>query len=222
MEVAASAVPPAAPVAAPAAGAASTALTGAVATPPAGDKAAAAVPPPAAAATDGKTPAAVAATPAELELKLPDGFKADDAALGAFKAHAKEFGLKSEQAQKLFDLYAGSQKAAEAARVAEQEQQQKTWVEAIKADQDIGGARLDASVQSARKAMQRFGSPELKTFLEESGLGNHPELVRAFAKAGRLLAEDSVAGSSNNGAATPANSEEALHRQLYPSMFPKG
>jgi hypothetical protein len=33
-------------------------------------------------------------------------------------------------------------------------------------------------------------SPEGKKFLDDTGLGNHPELVKAWASVGALLAED--------------------------------
>ena len=36
-----------------------------------------------------------------------------------------------------------------------------------------------------------FATPELKKALNETGFGNHPELVRLFVKIGKSLSEDS-------------------------------
>jgi hypothetical protein len=48
--------------------------------------------------------------------------------------------------------------------------------------------------------MQQFGTPELKAALEQTGMGNHPELVRLFAKVGKAMGEDSlVAGGKSSG-----------------------
>jgi hypothetical protein len=50
-------------------------------------------------------------TPVEVEFKVPEGVKPDDALIAQFKPIAKELGLKSEGAQKLVDLYAATVKA---------------------------------------------------------------------------------------------------------------
>lgn len=116
--------------------------------------------------------------PAEIDLKLPDGFAKDDPLIGDFTKTAKDLGLKSESAQKLFDLYAGA-KAAEAKALNESlSAQTKQWVDSIKADKEFGGENFKASLVFANKAIDRFGSPELRQALTASGLGNHPEVVK--------------------------------------------
>lgn len=168
----------------------------------------------------GEKPAEPPAAPAELELKVPDGVQVDTASLDAFKAVAKESGIKGEQAQKILDVYVKAQ--AEAAKKAD-EAWEKTvtgWESQLKADKDIGGTNFDANIGKARKALDKYGTPELKKYLYESGLGNHPELVRAFVKVGAAISEDTVAG----GAApqpTSNESQEDFLRRNYPSMFPK-
>jgi hypothetical protein len=156
--------------------------------------------------------------PVALEVKFPEGFAADDALVGKFKPLAQELGLDSPKAQKLVDLFVEAQTAAAQKAEAEVERQHKVWTESLKADKEFGGAEFDASVQVARKAMVKFASPELRTFLEETGLGNHPELVRFAYRIGKSIAEDSVAGTTGAGTQTPQNSDAALHRALYPSM----
>lgn len=214
---------------APAAGA--TALTGAApaaagtAQPPPIAQAGPSTPPGASAETavaGGKS--AAEATPAALELKLPDGFEPNDELLTQFKAHATELGLKSEGAQKLFDLYAGAQAAQAKAQSDAAEAQHKGWLEALKTDKEVGGAQFEANKQTAFKAMVKFGAndPELRELLN-SGLGDHPALVRLMYRVGKSIDEDSISGTSSgagNGKAGPM-SDEALALAMYPKMLAK-
>lgn len=150
-----------------------------------------------------------------IELKLPDGFVADEAAVKAFKASAADLGLDSGKAQKLFDQYVGLEvsraKAAEAAFIA----QDSKWAAEIAADPEIGGPKQKESVMHARRALKAFGGAAVSQLLAQAGLGNHPTLVRAFVKMGKALAEDSVSGTSSPAGAPAAPSLVDL---LYPTM----
>ena len=48
------------------------------------------------------------------------------------------------------------------------------------------GKGLDAVTQTSARALDRFGTPELRKFLDESGLGNNPEVVKFTYKIGAL------------------------------------
>lgn len=157
-----------------------------------------------------------AAPPAELELKFPDGVQVDTALVDSFKALAKESGLAAPAAQKLADLYVDAQSRAAKAQAEAFDRQQKAWESELRSDKDMGGPAFDANVSTARRAIERFGSPALKQLLNDTGLGNHPELARFALRVGRALAEDSVAGASAASQAT--QSEDAMLAALYPSM----
>lgn len=170
--------------------------------------------------TDAKVEGTEAPKAAELELKLPDGLKGDDPTIGQFREVAKELGLKSDGAQKIFDLYVGAQQAARQAAVEKYEQQQKAWVESATNDKEFGGAKFEENLSYARKAIAKFGSPELEQLLDQSGFGNNPALVRFAYRIGKAMAEDSVAGSASqaNGA---SDSAESFHRKLYEQKTPQ-
>ena len=57
------------------------------------------------------------------------------------------------------------------------------------------GANFDAEVRNARKALDAYTDKAFKQYMDESGLGNHPALVKAFAKIGRELSEDRLVQS---------------------------
>lgn len=163
------------------------------------------------------------AAKAEIEIRLPEGFDAKDAGLAKFKALAKELGIKSEQAQKLFDFDVSRQKAQLAAFQASEEKADAERRDALKADKEIGGDKLDASLKLARKALaqafpdrailNRFASK-----LDGSRLGDDADMVRLLVWAGRKISEDSVTGTAGNGA---GSQQKDLHREMYPTMFPK-
>ncbi len=141
------------------------------------------------------------AAPEKYEFAAPEGQELDANALSVFEPIAKELGLTQEQAQKLVDIYPQiQQQQAEAwsKQIAE-------WGEQVKADKEIGGDKFTASVGHAQKALDQFGNPELRKYLESSGLGNHPALVRFCTKVGKSMAEDTMVMSHNGGQLSAAD-----------------
>lgn len=90
-----------------------------------------------------------------------------------------------------------------AQRQAEQIQAVRTeWADTSRADKEFGGDKLGESLATAKKAMDAFATPELRTLLDESGLGNHPEVIRLFYRTGKAMSEDSlVTGAPGMGQA---------------------
>lgn len=126
------------------------------------------------------------------DFSVPEGLEIDADVLGSFKEVARELGIPQDAAQKLIDLQAGLvQKQAEATQAALAAQAQQ-WEAAVKADKELGGERYAQTVETAVKAIERFGSPELRTLLNESGIGNHPELVKFCHRIGQSLSEDGL------------------------------
>ena len=141
------------------------------------------------------------AAPEKYEFAAPEGQELDANALSVFEPIAKELGLTQEQAQKLVDIYPQiQQQQAEAwsKQIAE-------WGEQVKADKEIGGDKFEASVGLAQRALDQFGNPELREYLQASGLGNHPALVRFCAKVGKSMAEDSFVVPNQGGQRSAAD-----------------
>jgi hypothetical protein len=173
----------------------------------------------AAKADEAKAAAPTTAAPADIELKLPDGFKADETSLKDLKATAKELGLDSTKTQKILDLYVKQQQA----EVLRHNEQLSKWEESLKTDKAFGGEQFKANVETAKKALEHFAAQagesgkEAINFLRETGLGSHPGLVRVFHAIGKAMANDSVKGGTKFGGAEDANSEEARMRRAYPN-----
>lgn len=137
--------------------------------------------------------------PEKYEFQAGEGVELDTEALKDFEPVARDLNLTNEQAQKLVDAYpkilAGVQQRQAEAWQAQTEQ----WAVDVKADKEIGGDKLTANLSAAQRALDQFGTPELKEYLNTTGLGNHPDLVKTFVKIGKAMSEDGMVDGSNQG-----------------------
>ncbi|EPF4208106.1 peptidase [Enterobacter hormaechei] len=138
--------------------------------------------------------------PEKYEFKPAEGQELDAAALEQFEPIARELNLTNEQAQKMVDLYGTKIMPMVQKQQAEAWQKQtEGWAETVKADKEIGGDKLTANLSAAQRALDQFGTPALKEYLNATGLGNHPDLVKTFVKIGKAMSEDGMVDGSNQG-----------------------
>lgn len=161
---------------------------------------------------DKPEPEAKAEIPEKYEFTAPEGTELDSKAVELFEPVARELGLSNDQAQKLAGLWPQLQEQMQQRQAESWGQQVEKWAADTKADKEIGGEKLTVSVGHAQKALDTFASKEFREFLDSTGLGNHPEMVRAFAKVGKLMSEDSFVTGQGNG--SPKND---LVEAFYPS-----
>lgn len=160
---------------------------------------------------EGKPDDAASKEDVKYEFQAPEGVELDGDATAEFTALAKELKLPAAEAQRVVDIAVKMQQK-QAERNAETV---KGWAESSKTDKEFGGDNLQANLAIAQKAIDTFGSPELKTLLNSSGLGNHPELVRFAFKAGKAISED---GFVKGGARSAVTAGVPLAKRLYPDM----
>ena len=152
--------------------------------------------------------------PEKYEFKAGKGVELDQEALKGFEPLARELNLTNEQAQKMVDLY--GEKLLPQIQKQQTEAWQKTteqWAADVKADKEIGGDKLVSSLSVAQRALDQFGTPELKEYLNATGLGNHPELVKAFVKIGKSMSEDGMVTGSKT-------TTQSVAQRMYPNMNP--
>lgn len=145
-------------------------------------------------------------------ITLPDGMVMDEVMLGALAPAMKEAGITGKQANTLAAAFA-------AQRQAEVENWGKTvgqWAKDAQVDPEIGGVNWDATKANSQKFIAQFGTPALKEYLNATGAGNHPELIRIMAKAGAAISEDTPTSHNQGG---PAKDAATV---LYPDDQPKG
>lgn len=136
------------------------------------------------------TPAPTPIVPEKYDIKVGEDSPIDNAYLDAFQSYAKEQKLTQEEASKLFNREQFAVSEYLKRSNVEFEQMKSQWVESVKKDPEIGGDNYAANVELAHRALEKYGTPQFKQELESSGFGNHPELVRIFARIGKSLADD--------------------------------
>ncbi|HZP98286.1 MAG TPA: hypothetical protein VFB13_02030 [Reyranella sp.] len=132
----------------------------------------------------------MSAAPTYEAFKLPDGVSLDDKALSEATQLFQQARLDQAMAQKFVDLAMGREQAAAHRGVQAFADLQSEWTGKIKADPEIGGNKLAASLSAAARAIDRLGVLGLREALNMTGAGNHPAVVKAFVRLGQMLAED--------------------------------
>jgi hypothetical protein len=113
------------------------------------------------------------------------------------------------------------QQQQQAAQEAHQQQIQQ-WQEDVRKDPEIGGDALGENLATAKKVLDAFdttddeGNGQLAQLLDQSGLGNHPAVVKTFHAIGQKLSEDNfVTGGAPQG-------EQSREERLYGKTTPTG
>lgn len=136
------------------------------------------------------------------DLKAPEGVDMTPETLDDVTGLAREIGLSNEDGQKLVE-FGGKMLSQWAGQLQEQQEAAvQEWAEELKADPELGGAKLDQTEKSAaagRDAIFPNDDPKskaFKDFLNESGLGNHPEMVRLFVRVNDAIGNDTLVSGS--------------------------
>lgn len=152
---------------------------------------------------DSTTSTATEDKPVEYAFEAPEGIELDNAQVDEFKAIAKELKLSAEDAKKI----AGISIKAEAARREAFAKQVEDWGATVAADKELGNAENQAAM---RAVVDKFGTPELKSLLNSTGMGNHPELARFVFSISKAISEDVVKGKAT-GAPAPKDAASLLY-----------
>lgn len=149
---------------------------------------------PAAPEAQAEAPAEAPGQPYEWQdFTVPEGVQLNEEITTSFKSILEDAKLSpQEKAQSLLDLQGKLTQSLMESQEQAQAAQKQQWADQIKADPELGGANFDKTVETAVKAIEQFGSPELRTLLNGTGIGNHPELVKFCHRIGKALSEDSL------------------------------
>jgi hypothetical protein len=117
------------------------------------------------------------------DFAVPENFSAP---IDDFKTWAKENNMTQEAAQSVVDFY--TSKVAPQMQ-AQHEAQVSVWTK--ESTEKFGKEGIEA----ANNALSRFSTPEFNTFLQETGLGNHPEMIAIFKDIHSKISESSFVDS---------------------------
>ena len=150
--------------------------------------------------------------PEYYDLVSKTGQVAEDA--NDFQEIFKKAGLTKRQAQAMYDAY--NLKGNDIAEQFKQAIAQKTEsdMKAVQQDQELGGANFKNTRMYIGKAMDKFGSPELRAKLQQAGFGNDPDFVRFVARVGKAFSNDEFIGG--HGTNSKAEDSVARAKRMYP------
>lgn len=142
------------------------------------------------------------------DLKMPDGVELDGELADALMPEFKAAGLTGKQAQALVDKFIETQQGRGAKQSEAWGQTVQGWADSAKADAEIGGTRWDDTVKTAVGFMGKFTTEAGRDYLNSTGAGNHPEMIRMARNAGkelsRLEAENADLRKQLSGEDNPA------------------
>ena len=156
------------------------------------------------------------------DFSVPEGMELDAAMVEKFTPLARETKLSQEDAQKFVDLYAeGKQKALDENK-AIWDGIHKGWKDEIEADPDLGGDKLDATLGSAKTAVDlmetKFGCKGLAEAIEMTGVGNHPAVIKMFHALGVEFGDDGDNPPSGGADMGTQEGFEGAARKIFTTM----
>ena len=141
----------------------------------------------------------------------------DSEQLNDFRQFAHELGLNQTQAEHLIHKVAenaGNQQAMQ------NEALEKAEMEGFKALQKDWGGDFDKNMDYARRAFNRYASPEALELMENTGLGNHPEILKLFSQIGEQLSEEQLLpGNASGFGQSPGDAQATLRERMNDPEF---
>lgn len=165
-------------------------------------------------------------TPTEYsEFTMPEGFEVNEEVMGEFTGLLGEVeqelgaALPQEAAQKFVDM--GGRLVQEGVEMAMQHaadyhaQRTQEWINTFQQDSELGGTEemQQQSLSEAKRVAQALGGDALIQAIDETGAGNHPEIIRAFFKLKDVVGEDGKIIAANQG-----GGETNLAQRIYPNQ----
>jgi len=151
--------------------------------------------------------------PESYDLKVPEKSLLQTADVDRLKTKAKELGLTNTEAQEYLDVQNEAVSSYHDAQMSQVEEARASWLVEAKADKEIGGDGFKENVELAKRVVDRIDSPVFKKLLDDTGFGNHPEVVRAFVRLGKLMANDKLVVPKS----TSATSVKTMEEIFYPN-----
>jgi hypothetical protein len=125
------------------------------------------------------------------EFKAPEGLNLDDASLGKAREVFHKVGLTKQQGEAVLALYGETAAQGLALQQESAAEAKRTTMAALEGEWK---SSTQLKLQLAQAAVVKYGGQELMEYLNESGLGNNPQLIKAFATIGEKVSEDGVGG----------------------------
>jgi len=159
------------------------------------------------------------------QIEMPQGMEHDTAGEDYFRTTVHQAGLNDRQAKALHKSYYQLmvQRHADATRAQEHARQEAE--RSLRLEQ---GPAYDQFVGQAKSALRTYATPEFLKRLDETGLGNDPNMLKVFGRIGKDMGGETSLVGGHAQQATPADLENQIssYREehsaaLYDSSHPE-
>lgn len=146
------------------------------------------------------------------DLKLPDGSLLDPKNVDEILALSKEKGWTKETAQAILERESKLLSSHAEGEKAKLTQIQNSWTEAARTDVEIGGERFAENLECANRVFKTFGNDGVKSILDSTKAGNHPDIIRMFNRIGRAfgIMDDKFVVPNGQASGQPKDAAEVL------------
>ena len=146
------------------------------------------------------------------EVKMPEGFpEADPAITQGFKEQCHQLGILPAQAAKLYEWYQGVNGQAYTGMMTENQGKQTAAETSLRQE---WGKAYDTNLGQAQAVLKQFGDESITQMLEQSGLGNDPNLIKFLANIGKNFGEDGLHGKPTSFTKSPDEAKAEINTIL--------
>ncbi|MDO9534781.1 MAG: hypothetical protein Q7J85_05495 [Bacillota bacterium] len=121
--------------------------------------------------------------------ELPEGMPYSDAVVDQFKTTAHTLGLTQQQAEGLYKWFMDGSIGAHAV---DKETRAANLEKASTGLKNEWGGEYSKNIELMGRAVQKFGGDEFKKYMDDTGMGNDPVLIKTFYNIGKAMSEDTL------------------------------
>lgn len=138
---------------------------------------------------------------------LPSDLPYDEDLEKSFRTYAHVNGLNKKQTKNIFDAFVKTQTERHSAWSTQQKQARSQSEQALRREY---GGQYESKVQAAKSALAQYADPDYVKWLEESGQGNDPRVIRAWIKVGSEMTGDTKLKGAVQPTVAPADLDKAI------------
>ena len=149
-------------------------------------------------------------TPDQYNLKIEsDVVKMDDSAIKSFAEQSHKLGLNSKQAEGILDFYKNNMEGIAQQSKIDTETAQAQSEQVLRQE---WGREFDAKVKQAGAIAKANINPEVLDMTLSNGtrLGDHPEIIKGFAKIASMMSEDKIVTTESENVNSNADIETEI------------
>jgi hypothetical protein len=131
------------------------------------------------------------------DIQVPKEAPVDEKFINNFKKQAWEAGVHPRHAQKMLDWYLKESSDILTEHQKVQETQRESQMMQLKNEL---GEKYNSTVERAQVAVKELAGKDwekFSQFLDQSGLGDHPQVIKMFSKVADLMGEDKLKGKAS-------------------------